>query len=86
MRGTPALEHTNFFDGQALQKVFEEEMIYAVIHTFYDRVLSDELLVPIFDRTIAQGPWPDDPKAICEFRSGVPPHIARYAGLSLPAT
>lgn len=85
MRGRPAPERTILIDEKPLSDVLDEEMIQAVIHTFYGRILDDDLLAPIFGRAISHDQWPAHLARMCDFWSGMLLRTGRYAGRPLPA-
>ncbi|MEO3429310.1 group III truncated hemoglobin [Pelagibius sp. CAU 1746] len=61
-----------------------EEMIRALVHTFYDKVRADAVLGPIFDRVIGER-WDDHLAKMCDFWSSVTLVSGRYKGRPLPA-
>lgn len=85
MRDRPAPERAVLIDGKPLSDVLDEEMIEAVIHTFYGRIRDDDLLAPIFYQAISHDQWPAHLATMCDFWSGMLLRTARYAGRPLPA-
>lgn len=84
MRGRPAPERSIIVDGRALPEMLDEPMIHAVVHGFYDRIRSDDLLAPIFDAAIAAEEWPHHLAKMCDFWSGMLLRTGRYQGRPLP--
>jgi hemoglobin len=62
-----------------------EEMIHAVVHAFYARVLDDPALSPIFNRVIHGEAWPVHLAKMCDFWSSVMLASGRYRGAPMPA-
>jgi hemoglobin len=54
-------------------------MIVALVHTFYDRVLQDDLLGPIFSRALSHR-WSDHLATMVDFWSSVALGDGRYGG------
>jgi hemoglobin len=83
MKGRPAPVRTIIVDGKTLPETLDEEMIHAVVHGFYDRIRSDELLGPVFNDAIAPEEWPIHLAKMCDFWSGMLLRTGRYQGRPL---
>ncbi|WEX08619.1 group III truncated hemoglobin [Chelativorans sp. AA-79] len=84
MKGRPAPQRTIVVDGKPLPDVLDEAMIVSVVHGFYDRIRSDELLGPIFNDAIAPQDWPRHLDKMCDFWSATLLRTGRYDGRPLP--
>lgn len=60
-----------------------EDMIYRLVHGFYDRVRADERLGPVFEREIAD--WGPHLAKMVDFWSSVVLMTKRYDGRPVPA-
>lgn len=58
-------------------------MIRAVVHGFYDKIRTDDLLGPIFNGVIADDAWPRHLARMCDFWSSMLLHSQRYEGRPL---
>lgn len=58
-------------------------MIRKVVHTFYGRVRSDELLAPIFEAAVKD--WDEHLAKLCDFWSSVLLMTGRYKGTPMVA-
>jgi len=83
MKGRPAPARTIVVDGRTLPETLDEVMIHAVVHGFYDRIRSDELLGPVFNAKIAPEEWPPHLAKMCDFWSGMLLRTGRYQGRPL---
>lgn len=61
----------------------DETMIRRLVHAFYDRIRSDDLLAPIFAARIAD--WTPHLERMCAFWSSVMLMSGRYHGRPMPA-
>jgi hemoglobin len=75
---------TIVIDGVPLPDVLDEAMVHAVVHGFYDRIRTDDLLGPIFDSRIAPDQWPHHLAKMCDFWSSALLRTGRYEGRPLP--
>ena len=64
---------------QPVHDGISEEMIHALVHTFYDRIRTDEVLGPIFSRVIGED-WGPHLSKMCDFWSSVMLLTGRYKG------
>lgn len=62
-----------------------EDMIHAVVHSFYGRIRQDPALGPIFNRVIAPEAWPVHLQKMCDFWSSVLLMSGRFHGAPMPA-
>ncbi len=69
-------------DGAKLNSV-NEESIRALVHGFYDAVLKDEVIGPIFAREVAPERWPAHLDKMCAFWSSLLLKTRRYEGRPL---
>lgn len=69
-------------DGAALASV-NEETIRRLVHGFYDAVLQDNLIGPIFSREVEQDRWPAHLEKMCAFWSSLLLKTRRYQGRPL---
>ena len=69
-------------DGVSLSSV-NEDSIRALVHGFYDAVLKDEVLGPIFAREVAPEQWPLHLDKMCAFWSSLLLKTRRYQGRPL---
>lgn len=69
-------------DGARLDSV-NEESIHALVHGFYDAVLSDALIGPIFAREVEPDHWPAHLDKMCAFWSSLLLKTKRYQGRPL---
>ena len=84
MKGRPVSARTAVIDGKTLPELLDEDMIRDVVHGFYDRIRSDELLGPIFNSRIAAADWPVHLAKMCDFWSSTLLRTGRYDGRPLP--
>jgi len=84
MKGRPAPTRALTMDGKLLPEILDESMIHDVVHAFYARIRSDDLLGPIFGAAIPAERWPYHLAKMCDFWSGIFLHTQRYAGRPLP--
>lgn len=84
MKDRPAPQRTIIVDGKPLPDVLDESMIHAVVHGFYDDILNDDLLGPIFNRAIAAEDWAHHLGKMCDFWSSTLLRTGRYEGRPLP--
>ena len=75
---------TIVIDGVPLPEVLDEAMVHAVVHGFYDRIRTDDLLGPIFNSRIAPDEWPHHLGKMCDFWSSTLLRTGRYEGRPLP--
>lgn len=80
----PAPQRTPIVDGRLLPDVLDEQMIHDVVHGFYDKIRSDDLLGPIFTAAIADDEWPHHLGKMCDFWSSMLLRSGRYDGRPLP--
>jgi hemoglobin len=66
-------------DGAALVSV-NEDTIHALVHGFYDTVLKDPVIGPIFSREIVPDHWPAHLDKMCAFWSSLLLKSKRYQG------
>ena len=78
------VKKTIVIDGVPLPEVLDEAMVHAVVHGFYDRIRTDELLGPIFNSRIAPDEWPHHLGKMCDFWSSTLLRTGRYEGRPLP--
>lgn len=69
-------------DGAALASV-NEETIRRLVHGFYDAVLRDPLIGPIFAREVVSDRWPVHLEKMCAFWSSLLLKTQRYQGRPL---
>lgn len=69
-------------DGVRLASV-SEDSIHALVHGFYDAVLRDPLIGPIFAREVAPDHWPQHLEKMCAFWSSLLLKTRRYQGRPL---
>lgn len=84
MKGRPAPQKTIVVDGRPLPEVLDEAMIRSVVHGFYDEILRDDLLGPIFSGVIPPDEWPHHLAKMCDFWSSTLLRTGRYEGRPLP--
>lgn len=61
----------------------DEAMIHNLVHTFYDRIRTDEILGPVFASQISD--WEPHLAKMCDFWSSVILMARRYDGRPVPA-
>lgn len=83
MVGTVRAKKAIVIDGMLLPDMLDETMIHDVVHGFYDKIRSDELLAPIFNRAILPEQWPDHLNKMCDFWSATLLRTSRYEGRPL---
>ncbi|HRF08743.1 MAG TPA: group III truncated hemoglobin [Xanthobacteraceae bacterium] len=66
-------------DGARLLSV-NEDTIHALVHGFYDTVLKDPVIGPIFSREVAPDHWPVHLDKMCAFWSSLLLKTRRYQG------
>ncbi len=69
-------------DGARLDSV-NEDSIHALVHGFYDAVLKDEVIGPIFAREVEPDRWPAHLDKMCAFWSSLLLKTRRYEGRPL---
>lgn len=69
-------------DGARLDSV-NEDTIHALVHGFYDAVLKDAVIGPIFAREVAKDHWPAHLDKMCAFWSSLLLRTRRYQGRPL---
>ncbi len=69
-------------DGAKLDSV-SEESIRALVHGFYDAVLKDDIIGPVFAREVAPERWPAHLDKMCAFWSSLLLKTRRYEGRPL---
>jgi len=69
-------------DGAELVSV-NEDSIRALVHAFYDAVLKDEVIGPIFAREVVPERWPAHLDKMCAFWSSLLLKTRRYEGRPL---
>jgi hemoglobin len=84
MKGRPAPERTIIIDGKPLPDLLDEDMVRAVVHGFYDKIQTDDLLGPIFGARVAPDAWPAHLAKMCDFWSATLLRTGRYDGRPLP--
>lgn len=84
MDGTVRARKAIVIDGMLLPDMLDETMIHDVVHGFYDKIRSDELLAPIFNRAIQPEEWPNHLDKMCDFWSATLLRTSRYEGRPLP--
>ncbi|HEV2571395.1 MAG TPA: group III truncated hemoglobin [Beijerinckiaceae bacterium] len=80
MKGRPAPTRAMTIDGRLIPDALDEAMIHAVVHGFYDKIRSDDLLGPIFNGAIAPGDWSHHLAKMCDFWSSTLLRTGRYEG------
>src|SRR6188768_3603268 len=78
------VEKTIIIDGIPLPEMLDEELIEAVVHGFYDEIRRDDLLGPIFGRSIEPERWAHHLAKMCDFWSATLLRTSRYEGRPLP--
>ncbi len=63
----------------------DENNIAVLVHCFYDRVMQDKILQPVFGKYISDDAWPEHLKTMCDFWSNVLLRTHRYSGRPMPA-
>ena len=64
---------------QPVDEAITEDLIHAVVHSFYARIRDDEILAPIFARVIGEN-WDAHLAKMCDFWSSVMRMTGRYKG------
>ena len=77
----PANRKAILLDGVPLPDMLDERMIHDVVHGFYDKIRTDDLLGPIFNGTIDD--WPHHLQKMCDFWSSGFLRSVRYTGQPL---
>lgn len=85
MRGRPAQEREIIIDGKLLPDALDEALIKTVVHGFYDKIRTDDLLGPIFNDTIKPEEWQIHLAKMTDFWSATLLRTGRYEGRPLPA-
>jgi hemoglobin len=62
-----------------------EEMIDALVHSFYAKIRTDPVLGPIFGRVIREEDWPTHLTKMCDFWSSALLLTERFRGAPMPA-
>lgn len=83
MSETASTKQPLMIDGVPLPSMLDEAMIHDVVHRFYNRIRSDALLAPIFNRVIAPEQWPVHLNSMCDFWSSTLLRTSRYEGRPL---
>lgn len=78
------IDRTIVIDGIPLPELLDEPMVRAVVHGFYDEILRDDLLGPVFSEAIAAEAWPRHLEKMCDFWSATLLRTSRYDGRPLP--
>jgi hemoglobin len=78
------IDRTIVIDGIPLPELLDESMVRAVVHGFYDEILRDDLLGPVFSEAIAAEAWPRHLEKMCDFWSATLLRTSRYDGRPLP--
>lgn len=78
------IDRTIVIDGIPLPELLDEPMVRAVVHGFYDEILRDDLLGPVFSEAIAAEAWPRHLEKTCGFWSATLLRTSRYDGRPLP--
>lgn len=84
MNDQPGNRKTIIVDGRPLPELLDEDMIRAVVHTFYDSIRKDDLIGPVFNGAIAEDAWPHHLAKMCDFWSATLLRTGRYEGRPLP--
>lgn len=67
-----------------VDEAITEDLIHDLVHAFYARIRSDEVLGPIFARVIGEN-WDPHLAKMCEFWSSVMRMTGRYKGNAMVA-
>lgn len=70
--------------GRLIPAELDEAMVAAVVRDFYARVRADNLIGPIFNRTIPEERWPHHIDLIVDFWSSMLLGTGRYMGRPMP--
>lgn len=76
-------KRTKFADSIERETGINEQVIRRLVHAFYGRVRSDDVLAPIFESRIRD--WKPHLERMCAFWSSVALMTGRYHGRPMPA-